>query len=191
MPEGVGTLAEAGGTVGPEAVLAYAYGVFHSPAFRSRYAPFLRIDFPRLPLTADRALFRSLVGHGQRLVDLHLLRGVPEAGRPVFKLGGAQAVAVGAAPYPRYVAPEASASGKGRVLLSETQHAEGVPPEAWAFTVGGYQPAQKWLKDRRGRTLSYDETVHYAKTVAALAATGEAMAAIDAEIEAAGGFPLA
>ena len=80
VPEGVGTLAEAGGTVGPEAVLAYAYAVFHSPAFRSRYAAFLRIDFPRLPLTTDRALFRSLVGHGERLVALHLLPGFPRRG---------------------------------------------------------------------------------------------------------------
>ena len=171
-------------------MLAYAYGVFHSPAFRSRYASFLRIDFPRLPLTTDRALFRALVWHGQRLIDLHLLRRVPEAGRPVFKLGGAQAVTVGASPYPRYVAPEVSESGRGRVLLNATQHVEGVPPEAWAFTVGGYQPAQKWLKDRRGRTLTHDEMEHYRNTVAALAATGEAMAAIDAEIEAHGGFPF-
>lgn len=176
---------------GAEDVLAYAYGVFHSPAFRARYAPFLRIDFPRLPLTSDRALFRALVAHGRRLVALHLLRGVPAAGRPVFKLGGQPAVTVGKAPYPRYVAPEVSESGKGRVYLNDAQFVEGVGPEAWAFTVGGYQPAQKWLKDRRGRTLTHDEMEHYRSTVAALAATGEAMAAIDAEIEAAGGFPLA
>lgn len=190
VPEGAGTLAEDGGTVGSEAVLAYAYAVFHSPAFRARYAAFLRIDFPRLPLTTDRALFRALVGHGQALVDLHLLRRVPEAGRPVFKLGGQQTTAVGASPYPRYVAPEASESGRGRVYVNETQYAEGVPPEAWAFTVGGYQPAQKWLKDRRGRALTHDEMEHYAKTVAALDETGKAMAAVDAEVEAAGGFPF-
>ena len=115
----------------------------------------------------------------------------------MFKLGGAQAVTVGAAPYPRYRRARCRRRGRservrdGRVYVNEMQHVEGVPPEAWAFTVGGYQPAQKWLKDRRGRALSYDETVHYAKTIAALTATGAAMAAVDAEIEAAGGFPLA
>ena len=163
--------------------------MFHSPAFRSRYAAFLKIDFPRLPLTTDRALFRALVALGHRLVALHLLRDVPPDALPAFKTGGEPVAVDDKAP--RYVGPEASESGRGEVWLNSRQRVEGVPPEAWAFQVGGYQPAEKWLKDRRGRALTFDETEHYARAVAALAATAGLMAEVDAAIEAAGGLPLA
>ena len=186
MPDGTGDLTA---TVGPEDVLAYAYAVFHSPAFRSRYAEFLRIDFPRLPLTTNLDLFRQLVALGHELVGLHLLRDVPDDALPAARTGG-QEVTVADAKVPRYVPPEASESGRGEVWINETQRFEGVAEPTWSFQVGGYQPAEKWLKDRRGRTLTYDEIRHYRRTVAALAATGPLMDAVDGAIEAAGGFPL-
>ena len=193
VPDGTGDL---DATVGPESVLHYAYAVFHSPAYRERYADLLRIDFPRLPLTSDADLFRQLCALGARLVGLHLLRDVPAEGRPDL-IGQPLAVEAG---YPVYVPPGApigktlagagAEAAVGRVYLNPTAYVEGVAPGTWAAQVGGYQPLEKWLKDRRGRTLTFSDVEHYVRTAAALHATRALMAEIDAAVEAAGGFPL-
>ena len=62
------------------------------------------------------------------------------------------------------------------------QYFEGVPPEVWSFHIGSYLVCEKWLKDRRGRTLTYDDLEHYCKVVTALSETLRLMAAIDAAI---------
>jgi predicted helicase len=164
-------------TFGPEDIFHYAYAVFHSPEYRSRYAEFLKIDFPRLPLTSDRELFRALAGFGARLVDLHLLR-VQLALITGFPVGGDNVVAAG---HPKYD------EGRQRVYINKTQHVSDVPPEVWEFQIGGYQVCEKWLKDRRGRTLSYDDIMHYQRVVAALSETIQLMAQID---DAIGEFPI-
>jgi predicted helicase len=178
-------------TFGPEDVFHYAYAVFHSPGYRARYAEFLRMDFPRLPLTANMPLFRKLAAHGADIAALHLLRkDGPDA--PGFPVPGPCTV-----DDIRYIAPgeelPVKAEGKardGRVHINPHQYFDGVPPEAWAFPIGGYLPAQKWLKDRKGRALSYEEQAHYPRLIAALAETGRLMTAIDKDIDAAGGWPL-
>jgi predicted helicase len=177
IPDGKGDLQA---TFGPEDVFNYMYAVFHSPTYRSRYAEFLKIDFPRLPLTSDPGLFRSLAGLGEQLVGLHLMeRQAPNiASYPVRGDSVVQAV--------RYTAPGEGAE-KGRVWINKTQYFEGVPPEVWEFHIGGYQVAEKWLKDRKGRQLSYDDLSHYRNVVAALAETMRLMAEIDAAIP---GFPI-
>jgi predicted helicase len=191
-------------TFGPEDVFNYAYAVFHSPTYRERYAEFLKIDFPRLPLTGDKALFKALCQQGAALVDLHLLRGVKIAGT-TFPESGNNVVESG---YPRYEetphppAPsptrgegektslpdplathgegEKDEEGKtGRVYINKTQYFGGIAPEVWAFMVGGYQVLEKWLKDRRGRELSYEDIQHYQKVAAALAKTIGIMEALD------------
>ena len=83
-----------------------------------------------------------------------------------------------------------SMSATGRVYVNARQYFDGVPPEAWEFPIGGYLPAQKWLKDRKGRALSYEELAHYPRIIAALLETRRLMAEVDAAIEAAGGWPL-
>ncbi|MDQ5823118.1 MAG: DNA methyltransferase [Chloroflexota bacterium] len=177
IPDGKGDLQT---TFGPEDVFHYMYAVFHSPTYRSRYAEFLKIDFPRLPLTSDPALFRDLAGLGEQLVGLHLMeRQAPNiASYPVRGDNVVQAV--------RYTAP-GQAGEKGRVWINKTQHFEGVPPEVWEFHIGGYQVAEKWLKDRKGRQLTYDDLNHYRGVVAALAETIRLMAEIDNTIP---GFPI-
>lgn len=171
-------------TFGPEDVFSYMYAVFHSPEYRSRYAEFLKIDFPRLPLTSNPALFRALCAKGEELVGLHLMeRDAPSvAGFPQPGDNTVEAV--------RYTAPETGESG-GRVWINREQYFEGVPEEVWNFHVGGYQVCQKWLKDRKGRKLTYDDLTHYRRITAALAATLRLMAEIDETIEANGGWPLA
>jgi len=83
--------------------------------------------------------------------------------------------------------PKNPVSTSRRVWINPTQYFDGVPPEVWAFHVGGYQVLDKWLKDRRGRQLSYDDLTHYQRIVVALKRTMELMAEIDAAIP---GWPI-
>ena len=186
-------------TFGPEDVFHYIYAVFHSPTYRKRYAEFLKIDFPRVPLTSDVKLFRSLCRLGAELVTLHLLES-PKLAEPIarFPVKGANLVEKG---YPKYVAPGEPEPGTGkkvsagRVYISKDvprsgkkgQYFEGVPPEIWEFHIGGYQVCEKWLKDRRGRTLAYDDLEHYSKVVTAIRETIRLMGEIDNLIP---GWPL-
>jgi hypothetical protein len=181
-------------TFGPEDVFNYIYAVFHSPTYRTRYAEFLKSDFPRVVLTSDVNLFRSLCGLGAELVALHLLES-PKFSKPIarYPVTGPNIVEKG---FPKYVPPGEPEPGKiepfkaGRVYISKPdaqsgakgQYFEGIPPEVWNFHIGGYQVCEKWLKDRRGRTLTYDDLEHYCKVVTALSETVRLMAEIDAAI---------
>ena len=162
----------------------YLYGVFHSPAYRQRYDSQLRIDFPRIPLTSDRELFRELCRLGARLVTLHLMEADDLAPITTYPVPGDNRVEK-----VRYTEPGQGAD-LGRVWINATQHFEGVPPEVWEFHVGGYQVCAKWLKDRKGRQLSYDDLTHYQYVVAALAETIALMRQVDEVIEVHGGWPL-
>jgi predicted helicase len=191
VPEGKGDLQK---TLGPEDVFDYIYAVFHSPAYRTRYADFLKSDFPRVPLTSDCELFRSLCGLGAELVALHLLES-PKLVKAIarYPVTGLNIVEKG---FPKYLAPgepepdRSNPLPAGRVYISKAdpqsgakgQYFEGVPPEVWKFHIGGYQVCEKWLKDRRGRTLTYDDLEHYCKVVTALSETIRLMAEIDAAI---------
>ena len=169
-------------TFGPEDVFHYIYAVFHSPSYRERYAEFLKIDFPRVPLTSNPELFRSLVAKGEMLVSLHLTE---RFGREMTKypVEGDNMV--------DKVSFKEDEGGKtGRVYINTTQYFDGVPLEVWNFHVGGYQVLHKWLKDRKGRTLAYEDLRHYGFIVSALFETIGTMSEIDEAIEGAGGWPL-
>ena len=170
-------------TFGPEDVFHYIYAVLHSPEYRRRYADFLKSDFPRVPLPEDRALFAKLVGLGARLSALHLMEAAG-ADAPAFNIAGDNVVGGGG----RYTEP--SDDAPGRVWINGEQHFEGVSPETWGFTIGGYRPAEKWLKDRKGRTLSFDDIDWYRRVCATLAETPRVMERIDDVIEEHGGWPL-
>jgi len=177
VPEGKGDIGQAQGTApttfGPEDILHYAYAVFHSPTYRERYAEFLKIDFPRLPLTSDRGLFKALAGKGEELVALHLMES-PVLNHLVtgFPVPGSDRVERVHYAEPREDVP-------GRVYINKTQYFEGIEPEVWEFQIGGYQVLQKRLKDRKGRKLSFDDLFHYQKIVVALKETMRLMEEID------------
>jgi len=171
-------------TFGPEDVFSYMYAVFHSPTYRARYAEFLKIDFPRLPLTSNAELFRALCRIGDELVGLHLLEKLP-APAATYPEGGRNEVE-----QVRYTAPVEAGASEGRVWINREQFFANVPEEVWNFHVGGYQVASKWLKDRKRRKLTYADIKHYQQVVAALADTIRLMPEIDAEIEKHGGWPL-
>ena len=180
IPDGKGDKKK---TFGPEDIFNYMYAIFHSLTYRSRYAEFLKMDFPRLPLTSNPELFRKLCALGDELVALHLMekQGKKFTGYPIAGDNTVENV--------RYVEPQCEAGG--RVWINKTQYFDNVPKEVWEFHVGGYQVLAKWLKDRKGRKLTYDDLSHYQQIVSALAETIRLMKDIDAAINASGGWPIA
>ncbi len=179
IPDGKGDRKK---TFGPEDIFNYMYAVFHSPTYRSRYAEFLKMDFPRLPLTSNPELFRKLCSFGDELVALHLME---QHGKKItgYPISGDNAVGT-----VDYTEPQGDV--KGRVWINSTQYFEGVPKEVWEFHIGGYQVCAKWLKDRKRRTLTYDDLTHYQQIVSALSETIMLMEQIDAVIDAGGGWPF-
>ncbi len=177
VPDGSGDLES---TFGPEDIFHYAYAVFHSPTYRQRYAEFLKIDFPRLPLTSDKALLARLCALGRELVELHLLEDVPTPAATYPQAGENVITRKGTKASPMYAPP--TGAHPGRVYVNDEQYFENVPPEVWEFHVGGYQVCRKWLKDRLGRSLGHDDVEHYRKTTEALRQTIRLMAEIDAAI---------
>jgi predicted helicase len=170
-------------TFGPEDIFNYMYAVFHSPTYRERYAEFLKIDFPRLPLTSNANLFRELCNLGDRLVGLHLMEkfakiitSYPVSGNDIVEKVD--------------YTVSADTSEQNRVWINRMQYIEGVPPEVWDFHIGGYQVCQKWLKDRKGCQLSCNDINHYQRIVAALAETITLMRKIDEVIDNHGGWPM-
>ncbi len=170
-------------TFGPEDIFSYMYAIFHAPSYRERYAEFLKIDFPRLPLTSNADLFRELCSLGDRLVGLHLMEKFGKVTTTFPEQGSDTIDKVD------YSSP-AEAPEQGRVWISKTQYFQGVPPEVWEFHVGGYQVCQKWLKDRKGRKLEFNDIQHYQRMVAALAETIKLMDQIDDAIDEHGGWPI-
>jgi predicted helicase len=155
---------------GPEDVFYYAYAVFHSPTYRTRYAEFLKIDFPRLPLTSDKMLFAKLAGKGKELVELHLLRsGKVDDFITTWPEAGDNKV-------------EKVAYASGKVYINTRQYFGKLPEDVWEFKVGGYQVCEKWLKDRKGRVLSKEDINHYQRVVVALKETNRLMKEIDEAI---------
>jgi predicted helicase len=180
VPAGLGRAAKR--EVGPEGIFNYAYAVFHSPTYRDRYAEFLRADFPRLPLTGNWDLFQLLASFGLRLVNLHA-RDEGDGNEPSFPIKGENLVGD-----VRYEPPQGKVPG--RVWINAIQYFDDVPEAVWQFPIGGYLPAQRWLKDRKQRKLSFEEIGTYTRIVFALAETRKLMAQIDAAIEKHGGWPL-
>ena len=165
----------------PEAIFYYIYGIFHSPTYRTRYAEFLKIDFPRVPLTSNNDLFIQLSNYGEQLVQLHLMES-PLLDNSITQFidnGGNREVSIGSAK---------TAYKNGTVKLNKQGDCfTGVPEEVWNFYVGGYQVCHKWLKDRKKRILSDEDINHYQRIVVALQETIKLMSLIDQAIPS---FPI-
>lgn len=157
-------------------VFDYIYGVLHCPAYRETYAEFLKIDFPRVPFPPSPEVFRTISEQGEALRRLHLMEDAAIGATPYAFNGEGDSVV----DKPRF---EPQPDGTGRVYINgkgdEGQYFEGVPSVSWGFPIGGYQPAQKWLKDRKGRALSWDDIRHYQKIIKILAETDRIMQGIE------------
>jgi predicted helicase len=154
IDNGAGDLAT---TIGPEDLFHYMYAVFHSPTYRQRYAEFLKIDFPRLPLTSDKTLFQQLAELGKQLVTIHLMEADidSDSGYPIEGNNLVDKITY----------------KNEKVYINKTQYFDNVKENVWQFHIGGYQVCHKWLKDRKGRKLSYDDCNHYLYILAALEQT--------------------
>ena len=150
----------------PEAIFHYIYAVLYAPAYRSKYADFLRTDFPRIPFTTNRELFAELANFGARLAGLYLLKS-PELDPPTcrFEGQGDARVAKTKAQGFRYDADEQ------RLYVNRTQYFGPVPREIYEYRIGGYQVCQKWLKDRKERRLGLDDIRTYCRMVTAIGHT--------------------
>lgn len=151
----------------PEEIFYYIYAVLYSNTYRSKYAEFLKIDFPRVPFTKDYKLFKKMGEHGEKLVSLHLLKS-EELDAPIVKFEGKGNDKVKKLRYE-----------KGKLYINDAQYFERIPPEVWEYQIGGYQVCDKWLKDRKGRILSLEDITHYCNVVTALKKTIDVQSKID------------
>ena len=149
----------------------YIYGVLHCPKYRETYAEFLKIDFPRIPWPHSPDEFWDISAKGSALRKLHLM----------------EPAAIGDAPYLFRTLegelgddiPDKPEFKDGKVWINKVQYFDGVPPVSWDFYIGGYQPAQKWLKDRKGRALGFEDVKHYQRILKILFETDRIMKTID------------
>lgn len=183
------------GKVTPEDILDYIYAVLHSPSYREKYKEFLKIDFPRVPYPKDKDTFKKLVKLGTELRSLHLFEspevnkfittypvsGNNEVEKVKFEKDAAhQQTQSDASSHPERSRRMTSISSSNyKVWINQSQYFGSVPEIAWNFYIGGYQPAQKWLKDRKGRTLTNSDIEHYQKIIVALVETDRIMKEID------------
>lgn len=165
-------------TFAPIDILDYIYAALHSPNYREKYIELLKIDFPRIPYPKNKETFFQLAEQGSRLRQLHLMEAESlENFISTYPIAGSNEVKnkVNAKDWEIYDKDKQL----GRIWINNNQYFEGIPLKVWEFYIGGYQPAQKWLKDRSGRTLSFDDILHYQKIIVALHETDRIMQAID------------
>jgi predicted helicase len=158
----------------PEDIFHYVYAVLYAPSYRAKYAEFLRMDFPRIPFTADAKLFRKLAALGEKLVALHLLKSRdldPPACR--FEGEGGNRVEKDRKTGLRYD------SRAERVYINAAQYFAPVPESVWTCQIGGYQVCEKWLKDRAERRLELDDIRAYCRIVTAIGRTIELQKQMD------------
>ena len=176
--------------VPPIDIFDYIYGVLHSPAYRTKFKEFLKSDFPRIPYPKDAAEFARFRDAGRTLRETHLLRdAAPPLSEPTARFPVPGDNVVDSVRFEiltqshrdsenASVPPSLCASvlkQNGRVWINPTQYFDNVPLAAWEQAIGGYHPAEKWLKDRKGRVLSPDDLRHYQRIILALARTHEVM----------------
>ncbi len=156
----------------PELLFDYIYAYLHSEAYIKKYNDFLIKDFPRIPYPKDKLYFEKLTKLGLQLRKIHLMEAdclnklittFPEIGSDTIEQT------------PKYI--------NGKVFINKTQYFGNIPEIAWNFYIGGYQPAQKWLKNRITKTLSNEDIEHYQQIIVALVETDKIMKKIDETIE--------
>ena len=150
----------------PQELFDYIYAVLHSPNYRERYKEFLKIDFPRIPYPTNADEYHRLAKLGAELRKLHLMEDLPTQLPTLFPKGGTLQV-------------DCLRWEQNRVYINSEQYFENVPESAWNFYIGGYQPAQKWLKDRKGLMLDFKDVKHYERIIYVLQQTERIMQKID------------
>ena len=167
------------GTFLPLDLLDYIYAVLHSRRYRQTYHECLQDGFPTIPYPDNAEYFRQMAELGGRIRRLHQLQGITDQefdttysiSRPKDN---------NLCTLRRF---EETGDGQGRVWINEQQYFEHVPVGAWNMVVAGYQPLDRWLKDRKGKKLTNDEIEHYQKMIVALQQQIQVMKWIDGTIK--------
>lgn len=147
--------------------LDYIYSVLYSNKYRNVFSEFLKTDFPRIPYPKDAEQFHRLAEKGAELRKLHLMENAGSWKTGVtFPVPGSNVV-------------DSISFTEGKVFINKEQYFGNVSELAWNFYIGGYQPAQKWLKDRKGRALDFEDILHYGRIIYALQETDRIMKEID------------
>ena len=155
------------GTYQDENFMDYIYGILHSPAYIEEFQAFLALDFPRVPVPPSDDVFRHVSQCGRQLREVHLLKSeLLKELDTTYPIAGTDTV-------DRYTFED------GKIWINCDQYFGNVPEASWDLLIGAYRPAQKWLKDRRSKTLSYEEISHYRKVIAALTHSLQICAEID------------
>lgn len=159
------------GSFAPIDILDYIYAALHSPTYRKKYKEFLKTDFPRVPYPENADTFWKLVKLGGEIRQIHLLES-PAVNKLIttYPVNGNNKVAK-------------IMFESGKVWINDSQYFDKVPQIAWEFYIGGYQPSQKWLKDRKSRELNFEDILHYQKIIVALTETDRIMKEIDKVVE--------
>jgi predicted helicase len=153
----------------PEDIFYYVYAVLYADTYRTRYAEFLKTDFPRVPFTKSHKLFIAMGERGKQLVELHLLK-APDLEHPVARFEGKG---------DNRMEKQRYSENEQRVYIDAAQYFEGISKETWEYQIGGYQVLDKWLKDRKARVLSLEDIQHYCRVATALKKTIEIQEEID------------
>jgi len=156
---------DGGASFGPLDLFGYIYAYLYSEAYRQKYRDFINRDFPIIPYPASGEQFYILSNYGKELIKTHLLQ---------FEIGEATHAFKGEN---RNISIQKL--NDGRAFINSDSYFEDVDAELWNFTIGGYQPCQRWLKERKGRALTNSDLVHYRKILVALERTKESMRLID------------
>lgn len=151
----------------PESVFDYLYGLLNSPNYRAKYSESLKRNFPRIAVPKDDEIFERYRAFGAKLRPLHLMQLATPSDR---MLGGSLSdKTIGA------LGKKSYDPMTGRLYINKTSYVDGLPVAAWEFFIGGYQPAQKWLKDRRGETLTGEMLDTYSQIIFVLSETERLM----------------
>ena len=155
-------------------IFYYIYAVLYSNSFRNKFGSVLKIDFPRVPFINNKRIFKKLSGFGKQLVSYHILNNkvtvkvnFPEKGSNII---------------------DKIKFNKNEVWINKNQYFNGISFDIWNFQIGGYMPAQKWLKSRKSKKLTYDELITYPRVITSISKTIEIQSKIDKVIDELGGW---
>jgi len=151
----------------PEKILYYIYAILYSNTYRTKYAEYLKIDFPRIPFARDYSVFNKIARLGERLANLHLLK---DSVRPGAKFQGTGDSKVDKIEYD---------ANTGRIYINSENYFEGIEPDVFDYFIGGYRVCEKWLKDRKNRELSLEDVQSFCKIVGVLKETIQIQSEID------------
>lgn len=154
--------------ISPEDIFDYVYAVLHSTSYQNKYKQLLKSNFPKIPYPRDKETYRKLVKLGRELRDIHLLNSLKVAKFiTTYPIAGDNVISQ----KPEYK--------EGKVYINDMQYFGNVSETAWNLKVGGYQPAERWLRDRKGHELTNEDIEHYQKVIVALTETEKIKQDID------------